>query len=93
MKKRNLSTQPYKGARDFYPKQMRVRSYIFDAWKKVCKSYGYEEYDGPFLESFDLYAAKSGEELVNDQLYTFEDKGKRKVAIRPEMTHQIIPTK
>ena len=81
-----LSTQPYKGSRDFYPADFRVREYIFSIWKDVCKSYGYEEYDGPFLESFDLYATKSGQELVNEQLYSFEDKGGRKVAIRPEMT-------
>jgi histidyl-tRNA synthetase len=81
-----LNTQPYKGARDFFPEDMEIRNYIFERWKKVCKSYGYEEYDGPFLEYFDLYAAKSGEELVNEQLYSFDDKGGRKVAIRPEMT-------
>lgn len=81
-----LSTQPYKGARDFYPEDMRVRNYIFNAWKKVCQKYGYEEYDGPFLESFDIYAAKSGQELVNEQIYSFTDRGDRKVAIRPEMT-------
>ena len=86
MKEVKLQTQPYKGARDFYPEDMRVRNYIFDNWRKVCRKYGYEEYDGPFLESFDIYAAKSGEELVNEQLYSFEDRGKRKVAIRPEMT-------
>ncbi len=81
-----LSTQSYKGSRDFYPEDMKIRNFIFDTWKKVCKSYGYEEYDGPFLESFEIYAAKSGEELVNDQLYSFTDRGDRKVAIRPEMT-------
>lgn len=81
-----LSTQSYKGSRDFYPEDMKIRNFIFDNWKKVCKSYGYDEYDGPFLESFEIYAAKSGEELVNDQLYSFTDRGDRKVAIRPEMT-------
>lgn len=81
-----LNTQPYKGSRDFYPSDMKIRNFIFDNWKKVCKSYGYEEYDGPFLESFEVYAAKSGEELVNEQLYSFTDRGNRKVAIRPEMT-------
>ncbi|MFZ2664150.1 MAG: histidine--tRNA ligase [Patescibacteria group bacterium] len=83
---KNITIQPYKGSRDFYPEDMKTRNFIFNTWKKVCKSYGYEEYDGPFIESFDLYAAKSGEELVNEQLYSFEDRGKRKVAIRPEMT-------
>lgn len=81
-----LSTQPYKGSRDFYPEDMRLQNFIFDIWKKVCERYGYEQYDGPFIETFDIYAAKSGEELVNEQLYSFTDKGGRKVAIRPEMT-------
>jgi histidyl-tRNA synthetase len=81
-----ISTQPYKGSRDFYPDEMQLRNYIFNIWREVCKSYGYKEYDGPFLESFELYQAKSGEELVNEQLYSFVDKGDRKIAIRPEMT-------
>ncbi|MBW6442017.1 histidine--tRNA ligase [Patescibacteria group bacterium] len=81
-----LNTQPYKGSRDFYPEDMNIRNFIFENWKEVCKSYGYEEYDGPFLESFDIFAAKSGDELVNEQLYSFTDRGDRKVAIRPEMT-------
>jgi len=81
-----LSTQPYKGSRDFYPKDMRVQNYIFDTWRKVCIKHGYEEYDGPFIERFDLYSAKTGDEIVNTQLYSFEDRGGRKVAIRPEVT-------
>lgn len=86
MSKANLQTQPYKGARDFYPQDMEIRNFIFNKWRKVCQRYGYEEYDGPFIEPFEIYAAKSGEELVNEQLYSFEDRAKRKVAIRPEMT-------
>lgn len=81
-----LSTQPYKGARDFYPEDMRIRSYIFDVWRKVCKRYGFEEYDFPILEPFEIYAAKTGEEIVNEQMFTLEDKGGRKLAIRPELT-------
>jgi len=84
-----LTTQPYKGARDFYPNDMRVRNYIFDTWKRVAKRYGFEEYDPPLLEPFDLYAAKSGEELVNTQLYSFTDRGDRKLAIRPEKTPSV----
>ncbi|MEI7604217.1 MAG: histidine--tRNA ligase [bacterium] len=84
--KTNLSTQPYKGTRDFYPEDMRVRNWLFGKWSNICRKYGYEEYDGPMLESFELYAAKSGEEIVNNELYSFEDKGHRKVAMRPEMT-------
>jgi histidyl-tRNA synthetase len=81
-----LSTQPYKGARDFYPEDKAVQVAVFDVLKKVAKSFGYQEYDGPFLEPFELYAAKTGEEIINEQLYSFIDRGDRKVAMRPEMT-------
>lgn len=81
-----LSTQPYKGTRDFYPKDQRIQTYIFNKMRHVVEGYGYQEYNGPMLEAFELYAAKSGEELVNQQLYAFTDRGERKVAIRPEMT-------
>lgn len=81
-----LSTQPYKGSRDFYPEDQKLQNYIFNKWRETCLSYGFQEYNGPFLEPFELYAAKSGQELVNQQLYSFEDRGGRKIAIRPEMT-------
>jgi histidyl-tRNA synthetase len=81
-----LSTQPYKGTRDFYPEEMRFRRWMFGQMRKVVESFGYQEYDGPMLEPFDLYAAKSGEELVNQQLYWMMDRGERKLAVRPEMT-------
>jgi len=81
-----LDTSPYKGTRDFYPADKKIQNYIFNTWRQVCESYGFEEYDGPFLENIEIYEAKSGEELVNEQLYSFTDKGDRKVAIRPEMT-------
>lgn len=81
-----LSTQPYKGARDFYPPDKRLQKYMFSMWRKVCESYGYEEYDAPILEPLEIYLAKTGEEIVNEQTYVFEDRGKRKVVIRPEMT-------
>ncbi len=81
-----LTTQPYKGARDFYPQDMQIENYIFDTWRKVCKSFGFEEYNFPILEPFEIFASKTGEEIVNEQLYSFEDKGGRKLAIRPELT-------
>ena len=81
-----LSTQPYKGARDFYPTDMATRNYIFNVWKKVCESFCFEEYDFPILEPFEIFSAKSGEELVNQQIFSFEDKAGRKLAIRPELT-------
>ena len=81
-----LSTQPYKGARDFYPEDKRLQKYMFAKWREVAELYGYEEYDAPVLEPLEIYTAKSGEEIVNDQTYLFEDRGGRKVVIRPEMT-------
>ena len=84
-----LSSESYKGARDWYPEDMRVREYIFNTWKKVVQSYGYEPYDAPLLEPVEVYAAKSGQELVNEQTYQFTDRGDRRVAIRPEMTPSV----
>lgn len=81
-----LSTQPYKGARDFYPEDKRVQKYMFNTIRKAVEKFGYEEYDAPILEPIELYLAKTGEEIVNEQTYAFEDRGGRQVAIRPEMT-------
>lgn len=84
-----LSSQPYKGTRDYYPADMRVRNYIFNTWHRVCRQHGYEEYAAPLLEPIELYAAKTGQEIVNEQTYVFTDRGDRKVVIRPEMTPSI----
>lgn len=84
-----LSTQSYKGSRDFYPAEKRVQNYIFDVWQRVAERFGYEEYGAPLLEPLEVYAAKSGQELVGEQTYQFVDRGGRNVAIRPEMTPSI----
>ena len=81
-----LSTQGYRGTRDFYPQEQRIKSYIYNKIHVVMKSFGYEEYEGPIVEPLELYAAKSSEEIVREQLYSFTDKGERNLAIRPEMT-------
>jgi histidyl-tRNA synthetase len=80
-----LDTNPPKGTRDFYPLEMRLQSWLFNQWRKVAAAYGFSEYDAPVLESESLYTRKAGEE-VTQQLYNFEDKGGRNVALRPEMT-------
>lgn len=85
----SLSTQSYKGARDWYPAEKRVQNYIFDTWKRVSERFGYEEYAAPLLEPLEIYAAKSGQELASEQTYQFVDRGGRNVAIRPEMTPSI----
>ncbi len=77
--------QPLPGFRDFYPDDFAVRRHIFDQWRETARRYGFREYDGPPLESLDLYTKKSGEEIVG-QLYNFTDKGDRAIALRPEMT-------
>jgi histidyl-tRNA synthetase len=73
------------GFRDVFPDALARRRRIFAAWRDVAARYGFEEYDGPPLESVELYTKKSGEEIVG-QLYSFTDKGDRHVALRPEMT-------
>lgn len=84
-----LSTQPYKGARDFYPEDKRLQKYLFKTIRKTVEKYGYVEYDAPLLEPLELYAAKTGDEIVNDQTYSFTDRGERQVVIRPEMTPSV----
>src|SRR5882724_7904260 len=80
-----MQTKALPGFREFYPADLALRTHIFRTWRTVAERYGFEEYDGPPLESVELYTAKSGEEIVG-QLYAFTDKGGREVALRPEMT-------
>lgn len=81
-----LSTQPYKGTRDFYPDDMKLRNWFFSKIRNVLSLNAYDEYNGPMLEPLELYAAKSGRELASEQTYNFVDRGGRELAIRPEMT-------
>ncbi len=76
---------PLPGFRDFYPGECAERAHLFAAWRAVAARYAFVEYDGPPLEPLDLYTRKSGDEIVG-QLYNFEDKGGRAIALRPEMT-------
>ncbi len=76
---------PLPGFRDFYPTELAERAFIFSRWRDVARRYALVEIDGPPLEALELYTKKSGEEIVG-QLYEFEDKGRRRVALRPEMT-------
>lgn len=78
--------QAVKGTREFYPEQMALRNFIYEKVRAASQAFGYQEYDGPFIETIDLYAAKSGEELVKKQSFTFEDRGGDLVTLRPELT-------
>ncbi|MBI4130504.1 histidine--tRNA ligase [Candidatus Roizmanbacteria bacterium] len=81
-----LTTLPVKGFRDIYPEQMSIRQWLFGKMRETANLFGYQECDGPILEPFDLYAAKSGEELVTQQTFSMKDRGGRDVAMRPEFT-------
>ena len=78
--------QSVKGTRDFYPEQMAIRVWLYNTMREVAESFGYLEYEAPILESLELYAAKSGEELVKEQSYVFTDRGGSEVTLRPELT-------
>lgn len=78
--------QSVKGTREFYPKEMALRSWLYSKIRTISELFGYQEYDGPFLESIDLYAAKSGEELVKEQSFVFPDRGGNLITLRPELT-------
>jgi len=75
-----------KGTREFYPEQMSLRNFLYEKLRAASRAFGYQEYDGPFIETLDLYAARSGEELVKKQAFTFEDRGGELVTLRPELT-------
>lgn len=81
-----LDTGPYKGVRDFYPEDMVIQNFIFNTWRKVAEKFNYQEYSASILELSEIYKEKSGDEIVNEQTFTFTDRGGRSVTLRPEMT-------
>ncbi|MCE7905165.1 MAG: histidine--tRNA ligase [Anaerolineae bacterium CFX3] len=81
-----LKIQSVKGTREFYPEQMALRNFINDKVRAASESFGYVEWDAPFIEPIALYAAKSGEELVKKQSFVFTDRGGDEVTLRPELT-------
>ncbi len=83
---KKLSTENYKGVRDFYPEDQYILNYIFDTMRKTVESFGFVEYGASILENSEIYKEKTGEEIVNEQTYTFKDRGDREVTLRPEMT-------
>lgn len=85
---KKLSTNPYRGVRDFYPEDMAIQKYIFSVWSKTAEAFGYECYDASILEPAELYTSKGAEneEMAREQTYTFTDRGDRTITLRPEMT-------
>ncbi|MDP2944172.1 MAG: histidine--tRNA ligase [bacterium] len=86
---KKLSNQEPKGTSDWPPEEFLIRKYIFDAWRRVCLRYGFEEYLTPLVENADIYRAKSGEDIGGKELVTFKDLGGRELSIRPEMTPSV----
>jgi histidyl-tRNA synthetase len=82
--------QPVKGTRDFYPADKAVLTWLHQVMREVSEAYGYQEYDGPFLEPIELYAAKSGDELVKEQAFVFPDKSGNLITLRPELTPTLV---
>lgn len=83
-----LPTESYKGVRDFYPEDQAVQNYLFSVMRSVAQRFGYEEYHASILEPAELYRSKGAEneEIINEQAYSFTDRGEREVTLRPEMT-------
>jgi len=75
-----------KGTREFYPEDMQLRTWLYETIRQVATSFGYQEYEAPFLEPLALYAAKSDEELVKEQAFVFADRGGELITLRPELT-------
>jgi histidyl-tRNA synthetase len=85
-KREKLPTEPYRGVRDFYPEDQFIQRYLFEHMERVCELFGYEEFNASILEPAELYRSKTSEEIVNEQTYTFTDRGEREVTLRPELT-------
>jgi len=83
---KKVSTESYKGVRDFYPKDQFIQRFLFETMSRVAEAFGYEEYGASLLEPSELYENKTSEEIVSEQTYMFTDRGERKVTLRPEMT-------
>lgn len=84
-----MSFQAPRGMRDFYPEDMIWRTWLFDTWTATARRHGFEQYDAPVVEHLDLLTRKAGEEIV-DQIYAFEDKSGRQLALRPEVTPSLV---
>jgi histidyl-tRNA synthetase len=84
-----MVTQGYKGTRDFYPEDKRLQKWMFSKIRSAVEKYGYEEYDAPVIESTEIYNLKGSAEIVNEQSYSFVDRGGRSVTLRTEMTPSV----
>jgi histidyl-tRNA synthetase len=86
MEMAKTTIQPVKGTRDFYPEAMAFRTWLYAKVRAISERFGYQEWEAPILERLELYAAKSGEELVKEQAFILQDRGGDELALRPELT-------
>lgn len=84
-----ISSQGYKGTRDFYPEDKRLQKWMFETLRNAVERFGYEEYDAPVIESSDIYKLKGSQEIINEQSYSFVDRGGRNITLRTEMTPSV----
>lgn len=84
-----MQLDPPRGMRDFYPEDLELRDRIFNAWSEASTRHGFLRFEPPVVESFELLARKAGEEVAQ-QIYHFEDKSNRQLALRPEVTPSLV---
>ena len=83
---KKLSTKPLRGMEDYYPSDLREINWIIDNIRDVADLYSYEEFESPSLEPIEIFAAKSSDELVNEQSFIVEKKKGEKLILIPELT-------
>jgi histidyl-tRNA synthetase len=81
--------QKPRGTRDFLPDEMEARRTIEWRMREVARRWGYREVCTPEFEDLELFTMRSGEGII-EEMYVFEDKGGRKLALRPEITAAVI---
>lgn len=79
-----INTDPPAGTRDFLPEDMVVRNWLFDAWTRISKKFGFQQYDCPIVEYQNLYTRKANDDIINE-MFAF-DLGNNKLTLRSEMT-------
>ena len=84
--KKQFSTNPLKGMKDFYPEDLREVNWILSIIKDIADRYNYDEFETPLLEPIEIFAAKSSHELVYEQSFYVEKFEDRKIILRPELT-------
>ena len=83
-----MAIQGQKGTKDMLPSEAYKWNYIADKLKKISEEYGIREIRTPMFEATELFERGVGEttDVVQKEMYTFEDKGGRSITLKPEGT-------